>query len=111
MDKVKSLPLFTLCVCVWASPLEVCIISISVLVISVGEAGVCFAVRYAAEGLVIAVAALKHLVNRFRRLLFAYLAHGEDGARGPVSHTLLNQERRDGFSGGEQIVPSLPLLG
>lgn len=69
--------------------LDVCVISISVFVISVGELGVLLAVRDASEGGVVIETRVEDFINDFLRLLSTDFPHCQDGAKGPASDTLL----------------------
>lgn len=69
--------------------LKVCVISISVRVISVGELGVLLAVRDSSERRVVVEARVEHLVHDLLRLLSADFPHGQDGAQGSASDALL----------------------
>lgn len=69
--------------------LKVCIISIPVRVISVGELGVLLAVRDSSERRVVVETRVEHLVHDLLRLLSTDFPHGQDGAQGSVSDALL----------------------
>lgn len=69
--------------------LKVCIISISVLIISVGKLGVLLAVWDSSERRVVVETRVKDLVDYFLRLLSANFPHGQDGAKGAAADALL----------------------
>lgn len=71
---------------------EVCVVSVSGLVVPVCELGVFLAVWDAAEGGVVMETAVKHLVNHLLRLLAAHLANGEDGAQRSAANTRLKHK-------------------
>ncbi len=73
--------------------LNVCIISISVLIISVGEPGILLAVRDSSKRRVVVETRVKDLVHDFLRLFPANVPHGQDGAKGTASDTLLSKEK------------------
>lgn len=62
--------------------LKVGVVSISVLVISVGKPSILLAVRDPSERRVVVEARVEDLVHYFLRLLPADVPHGQDGAEG-----------------------------
>ena len=71
--------------------LEVCVVSIPVLVISVGEAGILLAVWDSSKWRMVIKARVEDLIYYFLCLLSADVPHGQDGAQGPASDTCLTQ--------------------
>lgn len=74
---------------VYTNRLEVCIVSISVLEISVGELSVLVVVWDPSKGGVVIVAGVEDFVHYLLRLLSAHLPHCQDGTQGASSDTLL----------------------
>ena len=72
--------------------LEVGVVSISVLIISVGKFSVLVVVWNPTEGGVVIVAGVEDLVYHLLCLLLAHLPHRQDGAQGAASDTLLDKE-------------------
>merc|ERR1739838_39003 len=69
--------------------LKVCIISISVLIISVGKFGVLLVVRDSTERRVVVETRVEYLVDYFLRFLSANFPHSQDGSKGTAPDTLL----------------------
>lgn len=69
--------------------LKVCIISISVLIISVGKPSVRLAVRDSSERCVVVKTRVEDLIHYFLRLVAANVPHSQDGAKGAASDALL----------------------
>lgn len=82
--------------------LKVCIVSISVVIISVGEPGVLLAVRDPSEGRVVVETRDEDLVHYFLRLLSADFPHRQDGAKRPASDALLTPREKHNLSVGLQ---------
>lgn len=72
--------------------LKVCIISISVLIISVGKLGVLLAVWDSAKRRVVVETCVKDLVDYLLCLLTTNFPHSQDGAEGAASDTFLFKE-------------------
>ncbi len=72
--------------------LKVCVISISVLVISVGKPSVPLAVRDPSERCVVVETRVEDFVHDFLRLLPANVPHSQDGAKGASSDALLSKK-------------------
>lgn len=75
--------------------LKVCIISISVLIISVGELGVLLAVRDSSKRRVVVETRVKDLVDYFLCLLTVNFPHSQDRAYGTASDAFLAEEKWD----------------
>lgn len=75
--------------------LEVCIISISVLIISVGKPSILLAVRDSSKRRVVVEARVEDLVHYFLRVLSADVPHSQDGAKGAASDARLSKENPD----------------
>lgn len=69
--------------------LKVCIITISVLIISVGKPSILLAVRDSSKRRMVVETRVKDLVHYFLRLLSADFPHSKDGAKGTASDALL----------------------
>lgn len=69
--------------------LKVCIISISVLVISVGKPSIPLAVRDSSKRRVVVETRVEDFVHNFLRLLSADVPNSQDGAKGAASDTFL----------------------
>lgn len=72
--------------------LKVCIISISVLIISVGKLGVLLAVWDSSKGRVVVETRVKDLVDYFLRLLSVNFPHSQDRAYSTTSDAFLAKE-------------------
>lgn len=69
--------------------LKVCIISISVLIISVSKPGILLAVGDSSKWRVVVETRVEDFIHYFLRLLSANVPHSQDGAKGTASDTLL----------------------
>lgn len=74
--------------------LKVCIISISVLIFSVGKLGVLLAVWDSTERRVVVETRVEHLADYFLRILSTNFPHGQDGAKGAAPDALLSKQKR-----------------
>lgn len=81
--------------------LKVCIISISVLIISVGKPSVRLAVRDSSERCVVVKTRVEDLIHYFLRLVAANVPHSQDGAKGAASDALLSEEKKHDRSVGD----------
>lgn len=73
------------------SILEVCIVPISVLIISVGKLSILLAVWDSSKRRVVFEARVKDLVHYFLRLHSANVPHSQDGTKSTASYTYLSK--------------------
>lgn len=72
--------------------LKVCIITLPVVIISVGELGVLFTVWDSSEGRMVVEAGLEDLVHYFLCVLLTYFSHRQNGQKSTGSDALLSRE-------------------